>query len=150
MAKSDLNEVAKILYIQGYNQKEIAAKLNVSTVTMNKWANNGKWKTIKTNLLSSKNERLSELYEELAEFNKMIKEKKDYKVASSKEADARRKLIKDISELERKYNIGQTISIGRDFSLFVKDIDFEFSQKAVTYFDSFINHQIDRQKWQKE
>jgi len=150
MAKKNLEEVAQVLYLQGYNQKEIALKLGVSTVTMSKWKSNGEWDTIKTNLLTSKNKRLSELYDELAEFNRMIKDKKDYKVTTSKEADARRKLIKDISELERKYNIGQTISIGRDFSLFVKDIDFEFSQKAVTYFDSFINHQIDRQKWQKE
>lgn len=150
MSKANIEEVAKILFLQGYAQKEIATKLEVSAVSVSKWKTKGNWEALKTNLLNSKNERLGELYTELAEFNKMIKEKKDYKVANSKEADARRKLIKDIAELERKYNVAQTISIGRDFITFLKDIDFEMSQKVLSYFDNFINHQIEKQKWQQQ
>lgn len=150
MSKANIEEVAKILFLQGYAQKEIATKLEVSAVSVSKWKAKGNWEALKTNLLNSKNERLGELYTELAEFNKMIKEKQDYKVANSKEADARRKLIKDIAELERKYNVAQTISIGRDFITFLKDIDFEISQKVLSYFDNFINHQIEKQKWQQQ
>ncbi len=59
-------------------------------------------------------------------------------------------LIRDIADLERKYNIGQTTTIARDFITFCRDIDFDFAQKANEYFDLFINHQIEKQKWQKE
>ena len=150
MAKTEQKEIAKILYLQGLDGKEIAKKLKVSEVTVSKWKNSGKWDALKINLLNSKNERLSELYNELAEFNRMIKDKQHYKCADSKEADARRKLVTDISELERKYNVGQTIQIGRDFVSFVKDIDFDFAQKTLEYFDAFITNTINKQKWQSE
>ncbi len=150
MANEERKEVAKILFLQGYTQKEIAAKLGVSTQSLTAWRKKGNWDVLKKNLLNSKNERLSELYDELAEFNKMIKEKEGYKVADSRQADARRKLLTDIEALERKYNIGQTTTIARDFVQFAKDIDFEFSQKALSYFDAFINHLIEKQKWQNE
>lgn len=146
----NLREIAQMLFLQGYLQKEIAVKLGISEQTITRWGKEDNWKHKKTNILMSKNNRLSELYEELAEFNKMIREKEGYKVASSKEGDARRKLIKDISELERKYNIAQTTVIARDFILFTSDMDFDFAQKANGYFDLFINDLINKQKWQEQ
>lgn len=150
MAKAELKEVAKILFLQGMEQKDIAKKLGVSEVTMSRWKKTGNWDTLKTNLLNSKTERLSELYNELAEFNKAIKAREEgLRFPTSKEADIRRKLIRDIADLERKYNIGQTTVIARDFVTFCKDLDFEFAKKATEMFDLFINHQIEKQKWQK-
>ncbi len=151
MAKTELREVAKVLFMQGYTQKEIAAKINVSEQTISKWSKTDHWDNLKKNLVNSKTERLSELYDELMALNAMIKTREEgLRFPNSKEADIRRKLIRDIADLERKYNIGQTTVIARDFITFCRDIDFDFSQKANEYFDLFINHQIDKQKWQKE
>ena len=151
MAKTELREVAKVLFMQGYTQKEIAAKINVSEQTISKWSKTDHWDNLKKNLVNSKTERLSELYDELMALNAMIKTRDEgSRFPNSKEADIRRKLIRDIADLERKYNIGQTTVIARDFITFCRDIDFDFSQKANEYFDLFINHQIDKQKWQKE
>ena len=151
MAKTELREVAKVLFMQGYTQKEIAAKINVSEQTISKWSKTDHWDNLKKNLVNSKTERLSELYDELMALNTMIKTREEgFRFPNSKEADIRRKLIRDIADLERKYNIGQTTVIARDFITFCRDIDFDFSQKANEYFDLFINHQIDKQKWQKE
>jgi transposase len=151
MAKTELREVAKVLFMQGYTQKEIAGKIKVSEVTISRWAKEDNWDNLKKNLVNSKSERLSELYDELAAFNQMIKSRDiAMRFPNSKEADVRRKLIRDIADLERKYNIGQTTVIARDFVTFCRDIDFEFAQKANEYFDLFINHQIEKQKWQKE
>lgn len=151
MAKTELREVAKVLFMQGYTQKEIAGKIKVSEATISKWAGLDNWDNLKKNLVNSKSERLSELYDELAAFNKMIKSRDiALRFPNSKEADVRRKLIRDIADLERKYNIGQTTVIARDFVTFCRDIDFEFSQKANECFDLFINHQIEKQKWQKD
>lgn len=151
MAKTELREVAKVLFMQGYTQKEIAAKITVSEQTISKWSKTDHWDNLKKNLVNSKTERLSELYDELMALNAMIKTRNEgFRFPNSKEADIRRKLIRDIADLERKYNIGQTTVIARDFITFCRDIDFDFSQKANEYFDLFINHQIDKQKWQKE
>lgn len=155
MAKSDIKEIVKILFVQvGLNQKEIYLKLKdtqnkVSEATISKWAQEGRWKELKTNLVNSKNDRLSELYKELEEFNLMIKSREvGFRFPTSKEADVRRKLIRDIADLETKYNIAQTTVIARDFVTFCRDIDMDFSLKANEYFDLFINSQIDKQKWQ--
>lgn len=151
MAKTELREVAKVLFMQGYTQKEIAGKIAVSEQTISKWSKSDHWDNLKKNLVNSKSERLSELYDELAAFNTMIKIRPEgLRFPNSKEADVRRKLIRDIADLERKYNIGQTTTIARDFITFCRDIDFDFAQKANEYFDLFINHQIEKQKWQKE
>ena len=148
MAKRELREVAQVLFMQGYIQKEIALKLKVSETTVSKWAKEDNWKHKKTNILMSRDNRLSELYEELAEFNRMIKAKDDYKIATSKEADARRKLIKDIKELETSYNIAETIQIGRDFTIYLKDLDFDFATQVLESYEGFVNHIIEKQKWQ--
>lgn len=151
MAKAHLIEPAKILFLEGYTQKEIASKLKTTEVTISRWAKVGNWDNLKKNLVVSKTERIGELYAELTEFQKAIKDRPiGARFATSKEADVRRKLIRDISDLERKYNIGQTTVIARDFVNFCRDIDFEFAKKANEYFDLFINHQIDKQKWQKD
>lgn len=148
MAKDNLKEIAKVLYLQDYKQKDIAVKLGVSENTVTRWAKDGCWDNLKKNLLNSKYTRLAELYDELEETNRMIKEKDGYKVANSKEADARRKLIADIAELETKYNIGQVTTIARDYVNFVGQIDFDFAQKSLTYLEAFVEQLMEKQKWQ--
>lgn len=150
MSKKNIEELARILYLQGYVQKDIAERLEVSEVSVSNWKKKGCWDNLKTNLLNSRHERLGELYNELAEFNRMVKEKDGYKICDSKEADARRKLIADISELERKYNIGQTISIGRDFVQFAQTVDAALAKQILNMYDAFVNDVIAKAKWQEE
>lgn len=143
-------EVAQLLYLSGsLRQKEIALKLGVSENTVSRWAKADNWDTLKTNLLTAKKQRLSELYNELKEFNRMIAEKDGYKVADSKEADARRKLITDIKELETKYSLAQTITIGEDFCEFVKQVDYTLAEKVMELYNGFINAKIEENKWQE-
>lgn len=149
MAKKDLREVAQILFMQGFIQKEIALKLGVSENTVSKWSRVDNWKDKKSNILMSKDSRLSEMYEELAEMNKAIRDKMSNKFANQKEATARRMLIKDIKELETKYNIAETIQIGKDFTTFLKDLDFNLAMQVLNSFDAFVNHIIQKQKWQE-
>lgn len=148
MAKEQLKEVAKILYLQDYKQKDIASKLGVSENTVTRWVKDGCWSSLKKNLLNSKYARLAELYDELEETNRMIREKKGYKVANSKEADARRKLIADIAELETKYNIGQVTTIAKDYVNFLSQIDHDFAQQSLNYLEAFIEQLVEKQKWQ--
>lgn len=154
MDKKDRNsqrEVAQLLYLNGgLMKKDIAQKMGVSEQTISRWAKQDNWDVLKTNLLTSKKQRLGELYEELREFNRMIAEKEGYKVASSKEADARRKLITDIKELETKYSLSHTITIGQDFCEFVRSIDEQLSSRVLELYNAFIHQKIEDNKWQKQ
>lgn len=147
--KQQQREIAQLLYLNGgLMKKDIAVKLGVSEQTISRWAKLDNWEVLKTNLLTSRKQRLSELYEELREFNRMIAEKAGYKVASSKEADARRKLITDIKELETRYSLSHTITIGQDFCEFVKTIDEPLANRVLEMFNAFINQKIEENKWQ--
>lgn len=147
--KDNRRELAEILFMQGYAQREIARMVEASEVSVSRWAKAGDWDTIKERTLNSKNQRLSELYAELAEFNRMIKDREGYKIANSKEADVRRKLIRDISDLEQKYNIAQTTTIARDFITYIRKDDPELAEEVLHYFDEFIDNLVKRAKWQE-
>lgn len=143
-------ELAEILFMQGYAQREIARMVEASEVSVSRWAKEGEWDVIRQHTLNSKNQRLSELYAELAEFNKMIKEREGYKIANSKEADVRRKLIRDIADLEQKYNIAQTTTIARDFVTFIRKDNQDLAQEILHLFDDFIDNLVKRAKWQDQ
>ncbi|MDD4217460.1 MAG: helix-turn-helix domain-containing protein [Bacteroidales bacterium] len=144
-------EIAQILFNQDYSQKEIAEKVGVSEQTISRWVVRYNWKKVRTNLSTSRPALLADLYQELEMFNQMIKDKTEGpKIASSKEADARRKLISDIKALETKYSIGEAIMLGQDFCNFIREIDNNLAKDVVEYYDSFINMLVQKQKWGKE
>lgn len=152
--QTKLREVAKTLFMQGISQSEIADKLSVSKVSISRWAKEENWDVLKKNLVNSKSERLSELYDELAALGASIKSRPEgERFPTSKEADIRRKIIKDISELETKYNIAEASVIGRDFTLFCRDLtqdedtELTFAKRVNDIFELFIDHLIEKQKW---
>ncbi len=146
---TSLKEIAQMLFLNAnLKQKEIATKLGVSEVTVSRWSKAGQWDTLKKNLLTSKHQRLSELYDELEELNRSIRDKDGYRVADSKEADIRRKLIADIKALEGKYSIAEMTTIAIDFCEFVKQVDSSISEQIMELFNAFIQDNIEKQKWQ--
>ena len=147
--KTNNREIARMYFLEGRLQKkEIAEKLGVSVQTIANWAKADHWDSMKKNLLTGKKQRLSELYDELAEFNRMIQDKEGYQVATSKEADARRKLITDIKELETKYSLQQTITVGQDFCDYVKTIDEALANRVLDIYNAFVHQKIEDNKWQ--
>lgn len=152
--QTKLREVAKTLFMQGLPQTEIADKLGVSKVSVSRWAKEENWDVLRKNLVNSKTERLSELYDELAALGAAIKSRPEgERFPTSKEADIRRKIIKDISELESKYNIAEASIIARDFTMFCRDItqdedpDLTFAKRVNDMLELFIDHLIEKQRW---
>jgi DNA-binding transcriptional regulator LsrR (DeoR family) len=148
-------EIAKILFMQGFLQQEISEKIGVSKVSVCRWSKEEHWETLKKNLVNSKTERLSELYDELAALNLTIKSRESgQRFPLPKEADIRRKIIKDISDLETKYNVAEASVIARDFTLFCRDMtqgndkELVFAKEVNNLFELFIDHLIEKQKWQ--
>ena len=150
MEKNDnKRQIARTLFVQGgMTQKEIASKLEVTEQTISRWSKKDHWDELKKNVMSGKQEILRNLYTELQKLQSIIEENGG--VADSKQADIRRKLITDIRQLETRYSVSQTVQIGMDFCEFLKEIDFDLAGKISRYFQSFIDEQIEKQKWQKE
>lgn len=78
-------------------------RVGVSENTMNKWFSlyEPDWRKHKKNFLLTREERMSDLLDELTEIQEFIKDQPEgRRFADSKLGDVRRKLIKDIKELE--------------------------------------------------
>lgn len=106
-------DYAKLLYVRENitNQDVLAEKTGVSKKTLGKWISEGNWKSLKKNLLITRQEQYNNLLEELEHLNDHIKTL-PAKFADSKLGDTRRKLIKDIKDLEvEKIGVSEVISV---------------------------------------
>lgn len=61
---------------------------------------------------------------------------------NSKDSDIISKITNSIKKLESEVSIGETVHIGIAFIEYVRDLDFELSQKISEYFDMFIREQL--------
>ena len=135
-------EFAQKLFLTepGITQKEIAERVGVSAVTINKWVKEGKWAELQTSLLIDKDVQLSRLYKQLKQCNDFA-EKKDEgeQFLNSKEADALIKITAAIKNLETETNIAERMSTGKEFLHFVrKTMGFDFSKEVAAAFNAYI------------
>ena len=87
-------EWASVLYLkENLTQSEIAEKVGVSRITVNKWIKTEKWEERKTGITLTKQEQINNMYRQVAEINKAIASRDDgERFATSKEADILGKL----------------------------------------------------------
>jgi transposase len=114
---SDKQYLAKILFTrEKLDQKVVAKKVGVTEKTISKWVNDFGWKNLRNRLLVSKEEVLSNLYEQLAELNEDIKSKQEGKrYADSKQADSLIKYTASIRNLETELAIADLVESGIRF-----------------------------------
>lgn len=138
LRKAQEKEYAKSLYIGGgLTQKEIAERVSVTEKTLAKWIKEGKWDNLKKSLLTTKENQLSFLYDQLDFLNTDIS-KRDFKVAVGKEADTIIKLTASINRLETETSIGDIVEVARNFIEFVRQQDLELAKIITNLFDVFI------------
>lgn len=138
LKKAQEKEYAKSLYIGGgLTQKEIAERVSVTEKTLAKWIKEGKWDSLKKSLLTTKQNQLSFLYDQLDFLNTDIS-KRDFKVAVGKEADTIIKITAAINRLETETSIGDTVEVARNFIEFVRPQDLELAKTITNLFDVFI------------
>ncbi len=144
LTKAELEEKrdhAKVLYTkEGVTlQKEIAERTGISENTISKWISEGKWESLKKNFLLTREERMSDLLDELTELQASVKLKPaGERFADSKLADVRRKLIKDIKELETKAATGEVIHALTQLIKFARHEDFAEAKIITKWSDIFI------------
>ena len=139
----DKRDHAKLLFIhEQLNQKEIAARIKVSEVTISKWANADSWDGLRVSITITKEEQLKNLYRQLAEMNKAIAERDEKKYASSSEADAISKLATAIDKMESDVGIADIVSVAKKFLTWLRKFDLVKAQDMTPLFDAFVKDNL--------
>lgn len=136
-----LKEHAKVLYLHENitNQKELAKRVNVSENTISKWVTEGKWANLKKNFLLTREERMSDLLDELTEIQQTIKKQNEgLRFADHKTALVRRMLVNDIKALEVTASKPEIIAACMDLIKFVRPENATEAKIITKWADIFI------------
>lgn len=145
MAKqNDKRAKAKSLYLTGqYSQKEIAELVDVSERSVSKWKDEEDWDSLKTSLLTTRENELRRLYKMLQILNDDIDLRAELKIPiNSKEADAVLKLTSAIKNLELETSIADKVEVGTAFINLVRKENLELSKEITKWFDIFLKTSI--------
>lgn len=135
---------AQTLYLkESLTQQEIADRVGVSRVTVNKWVRDGKWEEHKAGLTITREQQIANLYRQVAEINRTIESRPDgERFASSGEADILAKLSSAIRKMETDAGIADIISVLTQFINFVRPADLEKAKDITRLADAFIKSRL--------
>jgi len=141
-------EWAKSEFLRGdLSQKEIAEKVGVSAVTMNKWANDPEdnWDRLRKSMLITREAQLNRLYMQLDELNSSIMGKPQGKrFADSKEADTISKLAGAIKTLETEASISDVVEVSKRFLNWLRPLAPHKAKEVAAMFNDFIKSLLKR------
>ncbi len=143
ISRKKKKEFARLIFFQepGVSQKDIAERVGISVVSINKWINQEGWKEMQKSLLTSKAEQLSMLYNSLDKFNQSIRDRKDSPYPTNKEADTLIKITAAIRNLETETSLAEKIETGKAFLQFLRKLgpqQMQFSKDVAILFDAYI------------
>lgn len=106
-------EWAKLLYTkENLTQAEIAGRVGVTRVTVNKWINSGKWEMLKVSITITREEQLKNMYRQLAELNAAILNRAEgERYPNAAESDTIGKLSKAIRQMETEVGLSEITSV---------------------------------------
>lgn len=135
---------AKTLIVKdGFTQKEASEKVGLSAQTINKYYLEENWSKFERNFLATREEQMANLLDELVEINNYVKTQPEgQRFADSKLGDVRRKLVKDIKELETKASLPETIHACTGLMEFIRKIDLIKAQELAGYVDAYIKSKL--------
>lgn len=139
-------EWAKLLFLkENVTQQEIAERVGVSRVTINKWVK--EWEGLKLNILQTREERIGATLQQLDELDKSIQNKDEGKrFPTTAEADIRRKLTADLESLEQEASLRDIYNVSRKFLDWLRNHDLAKAKELSDLFDSYIKEKM---KWVK-
>jgi len=137
-------DFAKSLFLKEHiTQKEIAERVGVSTVTINKWVNTEKWEMLKTSLSITREEQLGNIYRQISEINITIaKRPEGERFATSKEADIINKLAASIRQLEKETGIGEIVGVSKGLLDFIRRNEPGKAKELSYYIDAYIKEKL--------
>ena len=139
---------AKLLYLKSeLTQKEIAEKVGVSEKTLSKWVNDeaDNWEILKSSYVITREQELRRIYIQISELNKSISSREDgCRYANSKEADILSKLGAAAKSMEHDASISETITVFKEFTDFVREVDFSKAKELVVFMDAFVKMKLSK------
>lgn len=139
-------EWAKLLYLKSdLNQKEIAVKVEVSEKTLSKWVNDehDNWEILKSSYIITREQELRRIYIQISELNRFISMRDEgCRYANSKEADVLSKLGATAKSMEHDCSISEIINVFKEFTEFIKEVDFAKAKEIVVLMDAFVKQKL--------
>lgn len=134
-------ELAQLLYTRGVvsDQGELAVRVGVTAQTITRWKQKYNWDSMRKSLLTTRQEELRRLYDQLKELNDHIAAKPEgQRFANSKEADTITKLTSAIRNLETEVSVAQVVDVFMKFNDFIQNDDLKLAQQIVDLEDAFV------------
>lgn len=136
-------EWAQLLFTkENLTQKEIADRVGVSRVTINRWAQDCKWEELKVSVTITREEQLKNLYRQLSQMNKAIAEREEMRYPSPGEADTINKLASAIEKMESEVGLSDILSTFKAFLTWLRKFNIEEAQRLVPLFDDFVKTKL--------
>ena len=137
-------ETARILYLSGEAQKDIAERVGVSAVTINKWVNAYRWQTERAAKSITRAELTNKLLLTINRLIEQVNASDDPKLMESL-GDRLSKMSAVVEKLDKKANIVNVIEVFMAFSKWLEyrsqsdpDITPEFLKVLNKYQDKYI------------
>ncbi|GAB6010806.1 helix-turn-helix domain-containing protein [Viscerimonas tarda] len=137
---SQKKDWAKMLYTKEYlTQQEIADRVGVSRITINKWINAGNWEQLKVSITITKEEQLKNLYRQLQELNEsIIKKPEGERYATASEADTITKLANAIKKMETDLSLAEITSAFGGFVNWLRTLNPNPIKEMAPYLDAYV------------
>jgi transposase-like protein len=136
-------EIAHDYFKQGFSQKDIASKLEVSANTLSRWATAGKWHEERRSITLSRQELLRGWQNQLLEINNIINARDEGKrYPTSGEADIQTKLTSNINKLQIETSLSGYVSVATDIVEFFQNQYPAKAKDILDYLDIFIKSKL--------
>jgi len=142
--QNEIRSKAKSLYLTGqYDQKEIAELVGASEKSIGKWKGEEEWDSMKTSLLTTRENQLRNLYKILENLNESTLDDIDSGIkVNPKDADAVIKYTAAIRSLELETSIADKVEVGTAFINMIRKEDVDFAKSVAKWFDIFLKTSI--------
>jgi len=137
-------ELAKSLYLSGFNNKQIAEKVAVNEKTIARWIKKHKWDIIKAANNSTKPDVIAGLYLNIAEIQECARN--DNRPISNAESDQIIKISNAISKLEDKLSLQTYIEVFKEFNDFLSKNNSKLLKPNNIAQDEFIQKKVNEHK----
>ena len=135
---------AKLLYTkENLTQAEIADRVDVTRVTVNKWINVEKWEMLKVSITMTNEEQLKNLYRQLSEIqNTILTREGKARYAMPAEADVIKKLTIAIKQLQTELGLSEITSVFGGFIQFLRTYDPKQVKEIAPVLDAYVKSKL--------
>lgn len=150
--KQHTQELARLYYMQGEQQKVIAEKLNISQNTVGKWVKDGGWDTKRAAMNITRPEIVNKILALISKILEQVYTVEDMDIHDTAKIIAQiEKLANSIEKLDKKSTVVDNIETFRNFNHWCEsrmqyddNVTPQFLQLQASLQDKFITEQVNK------